>query len=339
MPQKSIPEVVKQVLPGVVSITISKYLTVYQQRPSPFWGWDEFFAVPRGKKKIKVGGGSGFIIDPDGLIFTNRHVVQDPSADYVVTLNDGRQFKAEVLTWDPTNDLAIIKIKARELPTIELGDSSKLELGQSVVAIGNTLGFHNTVSAGVISGIGRSIIGGDAMSGEKIRLSRLIQTDAAINPGNSGGPLIDLEGKAIGINTAVVFLAENVGFALPINAAKRNLKDVREHGRIRVPFLGLRYVLVTPQIKKQRELKIDQGALLLSDGGNPSVVIGGPAEQAGCQEGDVILEVNSEKITLDNSLDAVLQDCRVGDEIELKILRKEKEKILKVKLGERKIDE
>ena len=218
MKEKAIPQVVKEVLPAVVSIVISKYLTIYERYSFPFFGFDEFLPIPKGRKKVKVGGGSGFIVDPNGLILTNRHVVADPNAEYVVILNDEKKLKSEVLATDPLHDIAILKIKAKNLPIIELGDSSKLELGQTVIAIGNVLGaFRNTVSVGVVSGLSREIVGGDLLTGKRIRMKRLIQTDAAINPGNSGGPLVNLESKAIGINTAVVFFASlSIKTTLPI---------------------------------------------------------------------------------------------------------------------------
>lgn len=335
MPEKSIPEVVKKVLPSVVSVTISKYLTIYERYPSPFFGFEEFFAVPREKRRVKIGGGSGFIVDKNGLILTNSHVIADPQAEYIVILNNEKKFKAEILDRDPINDIAVLKIKARGLPTIELGDSLNLELGQTVIAIGNVLGaFRNTVSAGVVSGLSREITGGDLFTGKKIRMKRLIQTDAAINPGNSGGPLINLEGKAIGINTAVVFLAENVGFAIPINPAKKDLDDIKKHGKIRIPFLGIGYVPVTKEVQKIYNLPVDYGAFLVP--GEKVVSPDGPAEKAGLKEGDLILEVRKEKITIKNPIGDILQKFSVDDEIELKILRDKKEIKLKAKLGERK---
>lgn len=335
--EKSIPEVVKKVLPAVVSITISKYLTVFEHYLPPFPGFNNPFAIPRGRKKVKIGGGSGFIVDPAGLILTNRHVVADPKAEYVVILDDKKKFKTKILATNPINDLAILKIEAKNLPIIELGDSSRLELGQTVIAIGNTLGaFQNTVSAGVISGLSREIVGGNFLDGKRIRMKKLIQTDAAINPGNSGGPLINLEGKVIGINTAVVFLAENVGFAIPINPAKKDLEDVKNYGKIKIPFLGIRYILINKKLKEKYDLPVDHGALLVPMGLEKAVLPGGPAEKAGLKEGDIILEVNQEKISLRNPLEEVLQKFQVGEEIELKIIRSKKLIKLKANLGEKK---
>jgi len=335
MQEKSIPQVVKKVLPAVVSITISKYLDVYEQRPSPFFGFDDPLTIPRGRKKVRIGGGSGFVISPDGLILTNRHVVADPKAEYIVILDTEKKSKAKVLGADPVNDIAILKIKAKNLAVIELGDSSKLELGQTVIAIGNVLdAFRNTVSVGVVSGLSREIIGGDFL-GRKIRMRKLIQTDAAINPGNSGGPLIDLSGKAIGINTAVVFLAENVGFAIPINPAKKDLEDIKKYGKIKTPFLGIKYIQVTKELKRKYKLPIDYGALLAPMGLEKPVLEKGPAAKAGLKQGDIILEINKNKISEKEPLEDILQNFQIGQEIELKVLRDKKQIKIKVKLGER----
>lgn len=337
-------EVVKKVTPAVVSIIISKYLTIYETPFGSPWGFEEFFRIPRERKKIRIGGGSGFIVDSNGLILTNRHVVADPKAEYMVVLSDDeKKFKAEVLARDPINDVAILKIKAKNLPTVELGDSSQLQLGQTVIAIGTALGiFPNTVSVGVVSGLSRAITAFGTADQKAVRLRGLIQTDAAINPGNSGGPLVDLEGKVIGINSAMVFLAENIGFALPINTAKKDLEDLKEYGRIRQPFLGIRYVLLNKALKEKYKLPKDRGALIISEPppspfekGAPAVVPGSAADKAGVKEGDIILEIEKEKITQKNPLEDILQKFKIGQTIELKILRDKKEITLKAVVEER----
>ena len=344
MKEKSqIIDTIKKVIPSVVSISISKYLTIYE---NPFgqssFGpeFDQMFATPKEKKKVKIGGGSGFIVDKSGIILTNRHVVIDPDAEYIVILNDGKKFKAEILARDPINDVAIIKIKdENNLPILELGDSSNLELGQTVIAIGNTLGaFQNTVSVGVVSGLSRRIKAFDIFDKQTQSLKGLIQTDAAINPGNSGGPLVDIEGKAIGINCAVVFGAENVGFTIPISLAKKDLNDLKKYGKIRQPFLGVRYVPINKKIQKEYNFPVNYGVLVISDGvpGREAIISGGPAEKAGIKETDIILEVQNKKITPENSLEEILQDFKVGEEIALRILRKGKEILLKAILDEKK---
>lgn len=352
MRNSPIPQVIQKVLPAVVSITVSKLLPVFEtpfglpspgrgsplQGGSPF-GFDGFFMIPKGKKKVKVGGGSGFIIDSSGIILTNRHVVADPQAEYVVVLNEQDKYPAEVLAKDPINDVAIIKIKKKNLPTIALGDSAKLALGQTAIAIGNALGvFRDTVSVGVVSGLSREITAGDATTKKMTKLRGLIQTDAAINPGNSGGPLIDITGKAIGINTAMVFLAENIGFALPINNAKKDLQDLKKYGRLRQPFLGVRYILLNEELQKRFKLPVNHGALVISEPvpDGRAVVPGGAAARAGIKEGDVILEIQKVKVCEKNPLEEVLQKCKIGQMINLKALRNGKEVMFKAVLAERK---
>lgn len=334
--QSQIIKTIKKVLPAVVTVTVSKYLNIVE---SPFsFPFEEFFLVPKKKEKMKVGSGSGFIVDPKGIVLTNRHVVADPDAEYVVILDNEKKFKAEVLARDPINDIAVLKINAKNLPTIELGDSSQLQLGQTVIAAGTVLGiFKNTVSVGVISGLSRDITATTASGGETTKLRGLIQTDAAINPGNSGGPLIDIDGKVIGINAAMVFLAENLGFALPINTAKKDLEELKKYKRIRQPFLGVRYVLINKELKEKYNLPSDYGALIVSEPlEGEAVVPQGPADIAGIKEADIILEVEDKKISQENPLSDILQRLKVGDKTKLKILRKGKEITLIAKLGEKK---
>lgn len=326
-------------LPAVVSITISKYLTVFESPfGQPFFGFEEFFAVPKARKKVKIGGGSGFIVQPYGIILTNRHVVADPEAEYIVVLNEGEKKKAKILARDPIADIAVLKIDGENLPVVELGDSSKLELGQTVIAIGNVLGiFRNTVSLGVVSGLAREIVASEGLTGETARLRGLIQTDAAVNPGNSGGPLVDLSGRAVAINAAMVFLAQSIGFALPINSAKKDLAEVEHYGRIRQPFLGVRYVLLNKKLQQTQGLPTDKGVLVIAEPmpGAGAVVPGGPADVAGIREGDIILAIEKQEISSKNPLLEILQKFKVGDEIELKVLRKSREVKCKLVLGEK----
>ncbi len=266
-------------------------------------------------------------------------MVIDPKAEYIVMLGNDKKYPAEVVAKDPINDVAILKIKEKGLPTIELGDSSKLNLGQTAIAIGNALGtFRDTVSVGVVSGLSREIMAGDAMTKKTTKLRGLIQTDAAINPGNSGGPLIDIEGKVIGINTAMVFLAENIGFALPISNAVKDLKDLKTYGRIRQPFLGVRYIMLNKELKERFNLPTDRGALIVSEPvpEGQGVVPGGAAAKAGIREGDVILEIQNIKVSAKTPLEDILQKCKIGQTISLKALRDGKEITCKSILDERK---
>ncbi|MFH1820479.1 MAG: trypsin-like peptidase domain-containing protein [Candidatus Nealsonbacteria bacterium] len=337
-----IPKIVKKVLPAVVSITVSKMLPVFETplapSPSPL-GFDKLPIIPKGKKKIKVGGGSGFIVESSGIVLTNRHVVSDSQAEYIVVMNNDKTYPAKVLARDQIHDVAILKIEEKNLPIIQLGDSNNLDLGQTVIAIGNVLGtFRDTVSVGVVSGLSREISAGDTITKKITKLRGLIQTDAAINPGNSGGPLINTEGKVIGVNTAMVFFAENVGFALPINNAKRDLSDLKKYGKLRQPFLGIRYILLDKELQKRFNLPIDRGALVISEPipDGQAVISGCAGDKAGIKEGDVIVEAQNIQITVKNPLDAILEKYKIGQKINLKTLRKGKERICQAILEERK---
>lgn len=340
--EEKIISAVNEASPAVVSIIVSKDLPILEEYwVSPF---EEFFGpgfeIPqyrqKGTEKKEIGGGTGFIISSEGMIITNRHVVIDTDADYTVLTNDGQKYPAKVIARDSIQDLAILKIEnaQRSFKVVNLGDSSKLQIGQTVIAIGNALGeFKNTVSVGVISGLGRTITasGGDMVE----TLEDVIQTDAAINKGNSGGPLLNLRGEVIGINTAIAVEAENIGFAILINKAKRAIEQVKAYGKIVYPFLGVRYVLITDTIQKDNNLEVNYGVWIISGNQEESAVMpGSAAESAGLKEGDIILEFNSERITADNSLAKIIMNYNPGDKVTLKILRKGKEKTLEATLGE-----
>lgn len=336
-----IVEIAKKVCPAVITIVISKDLPKIEGfYLMPYGGRGIIMPkFKKGKKEsTKIGGGSGFIISVDGYVITSRHVVADPEADYTVILEPKKKYPAKVLARDPINDVAVLKIKDKKLPYLELGDSNKIELGEEVVAIGNALGeFHDTLSSGIVSGLSRYIQATDHFTRQAESLRGLIQTDAAINPGNSGGPLVDMEGKAIGINTAMVMGAQNIGFAIPINYAKKDLEEVKKYGKIKIPFLGVKYVLLTKEIAKKNKLPVNYGALIVRETlGESAVVKGSAAEKAGLREFDIIFQARGKKITTENPLSNILQKCQIGEEIELKILRERKEMTLKVKLEERK---
>lgn len=341
MPEKSpIIEVAKKVCPAVITIVITRDLPKIEGFYFfPFSG--QRFIVPKFNKKrerTKIGGGSGFIISPDGYIITSSHVVADPKADYTIIFEPKKKYPAKVISRDPINDVAILKINAKNLPYLELGDSEKIELGQTVIAVGNALGeFHDTISTGVVSGLSRYITAYSGLTRQAARLRGLIQTDAAINPGNSGGPLVDIEGKAIGVNTAMVMGAQNIGFAIPINYAKKDLEEVKKYGKIRRPFLGVRYVLLDKMIAEKNKLPVDYGVLIVRETlGESAVVKGSAADRAGLKEYDIILECNGEKITVKNPLANILQKLKIGEEIKLKVLREGKKITLKAKLEEKK---
>jgi serine protease Do len=343
--QSAIIDVVKQASPAVVSIIISKDLNTLQNNSGSFFDFpfslDPFYQNRNNSSDTtpniqEVGGGSGFIIRKDGLILTNKHVVEDTAATYTVLTNDGKEYDAQVLSRDPTNDIALVKINADNLPTVPLGDSSKLEIGQTVIAIGNSLGeYRNTVTSGIVSGIGRTITAGGTTSGSE-QLEGVIQTDAAINPGNSGGPLLDIGGSVIGINTAIDQQGQLVGFAIPVNDLKHDLDSFNKNGQIVKPFLGVRYILVNDAVKKQNNLSVNYGAFITGDSGSPAVVAGSAAAKAGLKSGDIILEVNGQKIDENNSLAALLKNFSPGDNVKMKVLSGDQTKDVTVTLGQSK---
>ncbi len=342
--------IIRKALPAVVSITLVQELEDF-----------EFPFKKIAKKKVKpkkevapslpsimLGGGSGFVVDESGTIITNRHIIADPLGEYIVVMQSGQKIMTEILAADPIHDIAILKINPaavvspQPLPVIPLGDSSKAELGETVVAIGNALGlFRNTVSVGVVSGLSREIQAQNELTSEKTKLRGLIQTDAAINPGNSGGPLLNLQGEVIGINAAMVSGAENIGFALPINNAKWALKELKQHGRIRQPYLGVRYLAIDSELKHQFGLPVNYGVLVMAEpeikqGGRQAVVPDSPADRAGFEEADIILEIQGKKITTEQTVNDILEICHIGKEIPVKILRNGQEKMLKIVLAEKK---
>jgi len=332
-------EIAKKVCPAVITIVISKDLAKVEGFYFFPFGSDDFVVpkIEKGKRKTKIGGGSGFIVSPDGYILTSNHVVADTEADYTVIFEPEKKYPAKIISRDPISDIAILKIEDKKLPYLELADSDKIELGEEVLAVGNALGeFHDTVSFGIVSGMSRTITAFSGLTSQTAQLQGLIQTDAAINPGNSGGPLVNMEAKAIGINTALVMTAQNIGFAIPINYAKKDLEEVRRYGRIKRPFLGIKYIILNKEIAKYHKLVRDYGALIVREVlGERAVIKGSTAEKAGLKEYDIILEINGEKINEKNPLANLLQKYKIGEEISLKILREGKEKNLKLKLEEK----
>jgi S1-C subfamily serine protease len=256
------------------------------------------------------GGGSGFILDARGLIVTNNHVI-DNAAQVQVHLKDGRTFVGEVVASDPATDVAVIRVEAQNLPAAELADSEKLKVGQIVLAIGNTLrlpGGH-TVSMGVISALGRPLPGADFI------FEGLIQTDAAINPGNSGGPLADLNGRVLGINTAMIPFAQGVGFALPINTVKAVVDQILERGRVIRPWLGISGTNLNPGIVRRYDLPTETGVLVVE------TVARSPADEAGLRAGDILIQIGPHEIGQMRDLLAALAKLAIGAEVEVIFLR------------------
>lgn len=349
--EQAVTDAVEKASPSVVSIIISKDLPVIEQCPynpysdlpqefQQFFGEQFQFSQPcqSGKtQRQEIGGGSGFVISKDGLVATNKHVVFDSAASYTVLTNDGEKYDAEILAQHPTLDIAILKIKvpAEGLRVPTLGDSDSIKLGQTVIVIGNALGeFRNTVSVGVVSGLSRTVTAGGEGIGEET-IEGVIQTDAAINPGNSGGPLLNLKGEVIGINTAMVSGAQNIGFALPINQVKKAIESVKATGKISVSYLGVRFLTITEDLAQKEKLPVENGVLLRGNADGPAVLPDSPAQKAGLQAEDIITEFNGEKIDQNHSLTYLIQKYNVGEKISLKILRNEKEMTLQATLEER----
>jgi S1-C subfamily serine protease len=284
---------------------------------------------------VQTGLGSGFIFDPDGWILTNRHVVDDADA-LTVILNDTRQLEGDVYGVDPLTDLAIVKVDAGEpLPVATIGSSEDLEQGQLAVAIGNPLGqFENTVTTGVISGLGRQIIAGSAQSANAERLSNLIQTDAAINPGNSGGPLLDSAGQVIGVNTAVNQEAQGIGFAIPIDVARPIMDQALAGEELQRPWIGVYFVPVTKQLADEEDLSVEEGVLIQSSREDvPAVFPGSPAEEAGLQAGDVIVEVDGQPVNAEDDLAEHVLKRSPGDTLSVRVMRGEQPQDIQITLG------
>lgn len=342
--------VVKNDSPAVVSIIISKNLDQVNNQNNPLLNpffFDPFFQNRQQNSSAQnsqpnyqeVGAGSGFFISADGLILTNKHVVSDTQAKYTVITNDGKEYDADVLARDPINDLALVKISIQNAPTLKLANSSDLQIGQQVIAIGNSLGqYSNTVTSGIVSGIGRNVTAGGEGTSEQ--LEGVIQTDAAINPGNSGGPLLDLNGNVVGVNTAIDEQGQLVGFAIPSNDASKDIQSFRKYGAIIKPFLGVRYVMITPAVQKDQNLPVDHGAWVtsnFSDGtGSSAVVPGSAADKAGLKDGDIILAVNGVQLGQQNTLAEVLKDFDPGEAIKMQVLRSGKTIDISVTLGQKK---
>lgn len=339
-----IVSIAKKVCPAVITVVVSKDLPKVEDFYSFPYGGKEYI-MPMARKdgketaveKTQIGGGSGFIISKDGYVITSNHVVADTTADYTVIIDPKNKHAAKVLSRNPINDIAVLKIEAKNLPCIDLADSNKIQLGEEVVAVGNALGeFNDTLSAGIVSGLSRYITAFGGMDHQMQNLRGLIQTDAAINPGNSGGPLVNMEGRVIGINTAMIMGAQNIGFAIPINYAKKDLAEVKKFGKIVVPFLGVKYVLLSKEMAQANKLPVENGALVVREAlGESPVIKGSAADSAGIKEFDIIVECNGQKITLENPLANILQKCKIGEETTFKVLREGNELMLKATLSEK----
>lgn len=317
--KSNIIEAVKKVEGAVVNIdTISSGTGLFGGDFDKLF--EHFFG---GELPQKKGAGSGVIIDSNGIVLTNEHVIKD-ATDITVTLANKKQFKGTVVGRDPTSDIAIVKVDGKDLPSASLGNSDNLAIGEWVIAIGNPYGFSHTVTVGVISAKGRPI------QEEGKAFDDLLQTDAAINPGNSGGPLVNLNGEVVGINTAIVPFAQGIGFAIPINTAKDVAEQLRQYRHVRRPFIGVKMQLITPEIARYLNLPMDTGVIIVE------VMPGTPADKIGLRKGDVIKSFNGNNVETPDDLTKLIRKNKIGDKFTLKILRHGKEQEFSGTLAEMK---
>lgn len=310
--ENAVISAVEKVSPSVVAIGVTRRVV------NPF----DPFSVPR-REDATIG--TGFLVSDEqsslatqgkGVIVTNKHVVSDPRVKYTVVSKDGQKLEVKKIYRDPTLDLALVQVDGSSLKALELGDSSKLKVGQNVIAVGNALGrFTNTVTTGVVSGLGRKVEIGSPFAGFE-NLDDLIQTDAAINPGNSGGPLLNSAGQVIGVNVATTEGAQNIGFAIPINSVKALVDEFVTKGSVSRPFLGIRYRFISKDVAILNE--VPQGAYI------QEVVEDSPAEKAGLKEGDIITKLNEEAIDSENKVAEIIRESKIGQILQIEVWKDEK---------------
>ena len=280
----------------------------------------------------KIGNSSGFIVTNDGLVVTNFHPISNRKLTYKIFWND-KFYDCVLFHFDDVNDIAILKLqtpKKQQFPCIPLGDTFSVSLGETVIAIGNVLDeFQKTVSKGIVSGLSRYVKADSNYSGI-VEYKGLIQTDAAINPGNSGGPLINLKGQVIGITTLAVSGVENIGLAIPINPIKKIIRDLKNYGVVKQVSLGVRYIIVDDIVKNTYNLPVNYGAFIIYGVNQPGIMFNSLAEKHGIKEGDIILEINNNRIDIKHPINEYLQDICLGDVVKLKILRNQKELMVKI---------
>lgn len=328
-----ITQVVENVGPAVVRIDSSR--TVTSRRPQVFNNplFRDFFGADlpaEPQRRVERGTGSGFMINSNGEILTNTHVVE--GADTVnVTLKDGRTFVGKVVGTDPMTDVAVVKIQANNLPAVTLGNSEQLKPGEWAIAIGNPLGLDNTVTTGIISATGRS----SSQVGVPDKRVNFIQTDAAINPGNSGGPLLNASGQVIGMNTAIIQGAQGLGFAIPINTAQRIAQQLIATGQAQHPYLGIQMVTLTPELKQNINNNPQAGLTVNEDNGIliAKVMPNSPAAQAGLRAGDVIHKINGQPVKNAEDIQKAVEDSQVGSNLQFGLRRNQTEMNVAVKPG------
>lgn len=325
-----ISSIAKEVGPSVVSINVTSQGVVS----------NGFF----GQRQVEQqSAGTGFIISKDGYVLTNRHVIPEGATKVSITMSDGTVLDDVNVVGTTSSsdslDIGFLKInntKGKTLTAVKIGDSSKAQVGDSVIAIGNALGqFQNTVTAGIISGYGRSVQASDGSGASSENLQNLFQTDAAINQGNSGGPLVNANSEVIGINTAMAGDgAQNIGFAIPINDAKGLIEGILANGKVQRPYLGVRYIQLTPESAAKLGVKNESGAYINGSNGGAGVVAGSPADNGGLKDKDIIIKINDQSVDENNSLSSVVGRFKVGDTVTVTFVRDGTEQTTKVKLGE-----
>jgi serine protease Do len=344
--EQDIIEVIDRVDDSVVSVIVTKDIPIMTRG---FGGslFDQFFfgdprlspfqdspATEQETERREVGGGTAFFVSDNGLLLTNKHVVDDPDADYSVLLNDGSTLDATVVARHPSNDIAFLTVEGADVPALNLS-KSEAQLGQQVIAIGNALGeFRNTVSVGVVSGLKRNITAGGGSDREE--LEQIIQTDAAINQGNSGGPLLNSAGEVIGMNTAIAAGAQNVGFALSSQDLQVALDSFNEFGKIRQAFLGVRYIQNTPELAEANDLPYDYGVIIVAGEtrADLAIVPGSPADKAGLEPNDIILEFDGQRLNAQSSLAKMIRNKQPGETVTLTVFHDDSEKEVEVVLEE-----
>ncbi len=316
-----IADIAQQVSPSVVSI-----VTEQQRVVNSYYG---------DKAITGQAAGTGLIVDASGLILTNKHVVPEGTSSVKIVMSDGTVYSdVTIVGRDPLNDIAVLQVKdPKNFKPAVLGDSDVVRTGQKVIAIGNALGqFQNTVTSGIISGVGRPVEAGSEDGSGSEQLTNLFQTDAAINSGNSGGPLLNYDGEVIGINTAIAADAQNIGFSIPINEAKGAVTSVQKTGKLTRPLLGVKFMMITPELVGEKGLNVSKGAYISTDSG--SVVVAGPADKAGVRPGDIITKINGVALDQRRPLDSVISRYAPGDTVTLTVVRDGKEVTLNATLAE-----
>lgn len=312
--ENAVTSAVEKVSPSVVAIGTTQ--SVF----NPF----DPFSVPKSQNSTI---GTGFVVSDKGIIVTNKHVVNDSSLKYNVVTKDGKKFEIRKIYRDPVLDLAIVQIDGSDLKALELGDSSKLKVGQTAIAIGNALGrFTNTVTTGVVSGLGRRVVAGDYFSGSAESLDDLIQTSAAINPGNSGGPLLNSAGQVIGVNVATTEGAQNIGFAIPINSVKKITDEFIQKGSVSRPFLGINYRFIAKDVAIMNE--VPQGVYI------QDVVPNSSADKAGLKQGDIITKVDGQAVDSEKKISETISGKKIGDRLDLTVWNDGKERTVNATLQE-----